>query len=70
MPSTSPAQARLMAAVAHGWKKPGGGGPSVAVAQEFNQADAADADKNKRKALADGLRREPAKYPPPGGVRG
>ena len=30
-----------MAAVAHGWHKPGGGGPSVAVAKEFNQADAA-----------------------------
>lgn len=39
MPSTSPAQARLMAAVAHGWKKPGGGGPPVRVAREFNQAD-------------------------------
>ena len=39
MPSTSPAQARLMAAVAHGWKKPGGGGPSVRVAKEFNAAD-------------------------------
>ena len=31
----SPAQARLMRAVAHGWKKPGGGGPSRAVANEF-----------------------------------
>ena len=41
MPSTSPAQARLMAAVAHGWHKPGGGGPSVKVAKEFNRADAA-----------------------------
>ena len=39
MPSVSPKQARLMAAVAHGWKKPGGGGPSVAVAKEFNAAD-------------------------------
>jgi hypothetical protein len=39
MPSKSPAQARLMAAVAHGWKKPGGGGPSRKVAKEFNQAD-------------------------------
>src|ERR1700682_5794689 len=39
MPSTSPAQARLMAARAHGWKMPGGGGPSVKVAKEFNQAD-------------------------------
>lgn len=41
MPSVSPDQKKLMAAVAHGWKKPGGGGPSVAVAKEFNQADAA-----------------------------
>lgn len=39
MPSTSPAQKRLMAAVAHGWHKPGGGGPSVKVAKEFNKAD-------------------------------
>jgi hypothetical protein len=30
-----------MAAVSHGWKKPGGGGPSVAVAKEFNRADQA-----------------------------
>lgn len=28
-----------MAAVAHGWRKPGGGGPPVAVAKEFNQED-------------------------------
>lgn len=28
-----------MAAVAHGWHKPGGGGPPVSVAKEFNQAD-------------------------------
>ena len=39
MPSKSPAQAHLMAAVAHGWHKPGGGGPPVSVAKEFNQAD-------------------------------
>ena len=39
MPSTSPAQAKLMAAVAHGWHKPGGGGPPVSVAKEFNKAD-------------------------------
>lgn len=40
MPSSSPAQRRLMAARAHGWvpdrlKHP----PSVAVAKEFNDAD-------------------------------
>lgn len=28
-----------MAAVAHGWHKPGGGGPPVSVAREFNSAD-------------------------------
>ena len=28
-----------MAAIAHGWHKPGGGGPPIAVAEEFNQAD-------------------------------
>jgi hypothetical protein len=28
-----------MAAVAHGWEKPGGGGPSVDVAREFHEAD-------------------------------
>jgi hypothetical protein len=39
VPSTSPAQAKLMRAAAHGWKKPGGGGPSVAVGKEFMRAD-------------------------------
>ena len=39
MPSRSPEQARLMAAVAHGWKMPGGGGPPRDVAEEFNAAD-------------------------------
>lgn len=39
MPSVSPAQARLMRAAAHGWKKPGGGGPSVAVGKDFMHAD-------------------------------
>lgn len=41
MPSKSPAQARLMRAVAHGWSKPGGGGPTSAVAKEFVKADQA-----------------------------
>lgn len=42
MPSKSPAQARLMAAIAHGWKPPKGSGISVPmrVAKEFNRADA------------------------------
>ena len=39
MPSTSPKQARFMAAVAHGWKPPGGGGPSQKVAKAFNRED-------------------------------
>lgn len=39
MPSKTPKQAKLMAAVAHGWKKPGGGGPSKAVAKEFISED-------------------------------
>jgi len=37
--SVSPAQAKLMRAAAHGWKKPGGDGPSVAVGKEFMHAD-------------------------------
>jgi hypothetical protein len=36
-----------MRAAAHGWKKPGGGGPSVSVAKEFMHADMAKA-KGKR----------------------
>ena len=39
MPSKTPKQAKLMAAVAHGWKPPGGGAPPVGVAKEFNAAD-------------------------------
>lgn len=41
MPSKSVKQARLMAAVAHGWKPPKGSGVNVpvAVAKEFNRAD-------------------------------
>ena len=39
MPSTTPKQAKFMAAVAHGWK-PGGKAPvPVKVAKEFNRAD-------------------------------
>jgi len=39
MPSKSPAQAKLMRAVAHGWKPSRIEGPSRAVAQEFVDAD-------------------------------
>src|SRR5271170_6418141 len=41
MPDVSEAQARLMRAAAHGWKKPGGGGPSEAVGKGFVAADKA-----------------------------
>jgi hypothetical protein len=39
MPSSTPKQARFMAAVAHGFKPTGMKGPPVAVAKEFNAAD-------------------------------
>jgi hypothetical protein len=41
MPSKSKKQARLMAAVAHGWKPPKSSGISIplTVAKEFNSAD-------------------------------
>jgi len=54
MPSKSKAQARLMAAVAHGWHKPGGGGPSRKVAKEFNRADASKRRKSKLDKWAKG----------------
>lgn len=38
-----------MRAVAHGWKMPGGGGPSVKVAKEFMGAD--EAKKKRRERL-------------------
>ncbi len=40
MPSTSPAQARLMAGIAHGMKPYSKNAPSMTVAKKFNQADA------------------------------
>jgi hypothetical protein len=45
MPSTSPAQKRTMAAIAHGWKPPASSGIHipVKVAKEFNAADKAKA---------------------------
>jgi hypothetical protein len=39
MPSKSKAQAKLMRAVAHGWKPTGMKGPSKEVAKEFVKAD-------------------------------
>ena len=56
MPSKSPAQARLMAAVAHGWKPPKSSGISVPVkvAKEYNKADTG----SKTLARAAALRRK------------
>ena len=39
MPSSTPKQARFMAAVAHGFKPTGTKAPPVDVAKEFNEAD-------------------------------
>jgi hypothetical protein len=39
-----------MRAAAHGWKKPGGGGPSVAVGKEFMHADEAKSKGSRSKA--------------------
>lgn len=51
MPSKSKKQARLMAAVAHGWTPPGLTKPPVPrkVAREFNQADKASGILKKRR---------------------
>lgn len=54
MPSTSPKQARFMAAVAHGWKPDKVKAPPVSVAREFNAAD--EGKTLKRKALVSALR--------------
>ena len=52
MPSTSPAQARMMAAAAHDPKFAKRVGVPVSVARDFNQAD-------KGKRLAEALKRMP-----------
>jgi hypothetical protein len=64
MPSTTPKQARLMAAVAHGWHKPGGGGPPVKVAKEFNNADKGSV------MLSKGMKPQTASYAAGGPVLG
>ncbi len=64
MPSETPKMAHLMAAVAHGWKKPGGGGPSVAVAKEFNKADKGTV------MLSKGMKPQTASYAAGGPVLG
>ena len=60
MPDTSKAQRKLMLAVEHGWKKPGGGGPTQAVAKRFTAADKAKGKKYVN-ALPD--RKTPPKKP-------
>lgn len=62
MPSTSEAQAKLMRAIAHGWHKPGGGGPSVSVAREFVAADKAKSALRTAKKYADGGEVEPNEW--------
>ena len=54
MPSSSPAQARMMAAAAHDPKFAKRVGVPVSVAKDFNQAD-------KGKKLADAMKRMPEK---------
>ena len=53
MPSKTPRQAKLMRAVAHGWKPGSGKAPPVAVAKEFMREDVAKAKKRK-KTIAEG----------------
>lgn len=49
MPSKSPAQARLMAAIAHGWRPSGmKNPPPISVAKEFNEADKGTGIRKKR----------------------
>ena len=52
MPSKSAKQARLMRAVAHGWKPKRGKAPPIAVAQEFMRADMA---KKRKRTIAHGV---------------
>jgi hypothetical protein len=54
MPSVSKKQKHLMDAVAHGWKMPGGKGPSRKVAKEFTRADKARQRKDKLNKWAHG----------------
>jgi hypothetical protein len=63
MPSKSPAQARLMAAVAHGWKPDRIKGPPVKVAVEFNEADTGKKVRKVKRASG-GPVRDPLSIPP------
>ena len=51
MPSKTKKQAKLMRAVAHGWKPSRMKGPPVSVAKEFMRADMAKKKKRKRMQL-------------------
>lgn len=57
MPSKSPAQARTMAAIAHGWKPPKASGINipVSVAKDFNKADQ---EKRRSNAFVGALRKK------------
>lgn len=57
MPSSSPKQARFMAAVAHGFKPNKAKAPPKQVAEEFNDADQGTA-MLKQAALAQALRKK------------
>jgi hypothetical protein len=51
MPSKSKAQARLMRAIAHGWRPKNGKAPPVSVAKEFMREDQ---NKKRRRTIAEG----------------
>src|SRR6516165_8561757 len=53
VPSRSLKQHRFMQAIAHGWRKPGGGGPSQEVGKEFVAADKGkyDAEEDQQQQL-------------------
>ena len=59
MPSRSPAQARTMAAIAHGWKPPKSSGIDipVSVAKDFNAADKGGPTLSKAMHMARALRK-------------
>jgi hypothetical protein len=55
MPSKSPAKAKFMAAVAHGWKPDRVAAPPMKVAKEFNAADAGTNVRKKKRKVKDWL---------------
>lgn len=70
MPFESAKQARLMRAVAHGWKKPGGGGPSEQVAKDFVSADKANPSGYAEGGMVKGSKPMEASYAKGGPVLG